>query len=397
MILEDLFDKVLGVELVFLGDQNYQCHYCLLRKAKDQVYLEEKNVSEGSLAQVMKYLPKGYPTALNLSGKGVVFKNLEKSAFIDSAQIFAAAFPAIQLNDFYIQCFLKGAGSLIHIIRRSLANQVLSTFASAGLNVFSLSLGASVTSVLWSLFDRKQQKIRFFGHHFEFDEKGILIFYSNVPPILSVSTIKVGEQVLMEGYVVCYATAFQLLLQDKVELLLAEVRDINEKLVDFNQTNSLKKKGFTFLTVLFVLLLLSFLIFTHFNAENASLSGKVGAQAASANQIELYKKGIAQDQKVLETLNWNRGYNYGFILNEISSSCPAQLSFTSIGLNHRLKNEMSNKNSQIFVSGISRSLPAVNNYLFLLRDKKWITQVKLLSYRLDTESDDYLFTLQISL
>ena len=397
MIFEDSFEKVLGIELIFNGEQEFKCYYCLLRRTDNEIMLEERSVIAGNLVQILKDLPKGYPTALNLSGKGVVFKNLGKELSADADRAFAGVFPGISSADFYKQFLTGNSNSLIHIIRRSIADSVLGTFSASGLRVYALTLGASVTSVIWDLISADQNRFIFSGHFFELDEHRDLLSCNSDLSIRSEVPVKIGKQELNEDYVVGYAAAFQLLLNERVALLVADHTGINEKLEQVNEFAGLKKKAFLFLTILFVALLLSFLTFSFFNDQNAGLSGKAGAQAASVGQLQLLHEGITQDRKLLEALNWNKGYNYGFMLNELTSICPNDLALTTIALNEASKAEKGTVGSCIMLSGVSGNLSAVNNYMFVLRDRKWIAGVKLISYKQENVSAEYIFSLQIAL
>ena len=397
MIFEDSFEKVLGIELIFNGEQEFKCYYCLLRRTDNEIMLEERSVIAGNLVQILKDLPKGYPTALNLSGKSVVFKNLGKELSADADRAFAGVFPGISSADFYKQFLTGNANSLIHIIRRSIADSVLGTFSASGLRVYALTLGASVTSVIWDLISADQNRFIFSGHFFELDEHRDLLSCNSDSSIRSEVPVKIGKQELNEDYVVGYAAAFQLLLNERVALLVADHTGINEKLEQVNEFAGLKKKAFLFLTILFVALLLSFLTCSFFNDQNAGLSGKAGAQAASVGQLQLLHEGITQDRKLLEALNWNKGYNYGFMLNELTSICPNDLALTTIALNEASKAEKGPVGSCIMLSGVSGNLSAVNNYMFALRDRKWIAGVKLISYKQEKESAEYIFSLQIAL
>lgn len=397
MIGDDELNAVLGLELLLLGDQHYEARSSLLKKKGNTIDVEGRKTLRGTLVQVLDALPKNFPLSIVFSGKGILYKVVDAGPEVQQAQLAVSAFPGVQLKDFYKQVLEGDKNAVIHLLRKTTMDPLLETFSQAGFKVFACSLGASVTSQIWTLLNLYDTSLSFDGHQFTLSENKTFLSYRYLQDEKSKFPLKIAEQAIEEIYLLCYAAAFQLILHDKLTLILADVNYVNVDFLDFSQNARLKKKAFIFLAALFVSLLASFLIFSHYNVENADLAGKAGAQAASAGQVDLLKKSIAEDEALLDKMNWHGGYNYGFILNEIARTCPAALSLTEVSVNGIGKSGAESEvKPEIKVSGITENLSAVNNWLFMLKEKKWVKSVKLLGFNQDTESEDYRFNLLIA-
>ncbi|MDN3588105.1 hypothetical protein QWY86_15585 [Pedobacter aquatilis] len=393
-MLEQPLNTVMGLELILLGDNLYRCHACLLSKKGSILGIQSKSIMEGTLVQVLEKIPRNYPIALNLTGKGILFKHLTDNGDRDVAEVFSSVFPGVLATDFYVQQFSSGKHSVLSIMRRTATDIILQTFRQSGIKVLALTFGASVTSCIWSLLELDGMYLSFQGHQFKLDGGMQLLEYNHRSIIQSEQIQNIAGQELADKYLIAYAAAFQLLLYKQMNMLWAEVPEVKVAFENFLQDSILKKRALVFMGILFLSLITSFLVFSHYNSENSRLSGVAGTLAASENQLDLFKQDIAEQEALLKKVSWNGGYPPGFVLKEISSTCPRQLSLLKISMNP-LSKEPTDERPVILLSGLSGNLTAVNNWIFLLKERKWVKLVKLQGYSADPESGNYRFNLKI--
>lgn len=396
MLSEDL-NTVLGVELHALSDAGYRCHYCIIVRKKDELQIESKKTVEGPLVSILERLPKNLAVALCLTGKGIIHKNGQFNQQAEAEQILQQAFPSVDTKDFYVQQYEQEGNGLISIIRKQPVDELVEKLQRAGLNIYALSLGAMPTVAVWPQLNIYGTEILFDGHEFSLSASKAFVAYKANPEVKSNFPIKIEQEVIPEAYLVAYASAFQLLLHQKLDMVLANADRINDAFVNFKQNAQLKKRALLFLFGLFGLLLLSFGLFSYYNQENAKLAQLVGNQVANADQTDLLKKNIASNEYLLKQLNWNGGYNYGFLLNEVGQSMPKQLTLHEVAINDfKTDLEKAERIPNIKILGSTDNLAAVNNWIFVLKEKTWIKSAKLLKYQEDQDGTDYLFSLIIT-
>lgn len=388
---------VLGVELCIQGDHTYSCRYCLLNKKGNEILIQAHKTVEGALVNVIAALPKTYPVALVLTGKGLLHKNIQLIDDAPLAQLFQQAFPAIAPQQFYMQFFKQETSGLLSIIRKEGVDELLDKLKLAGLKIYSISLGAVHSVHIWPQLNSYGNNLHYGGHAFELDEKRNFISYKIDHDIKNSFPLKLGQEVITENNIVAYAAAFQLLLNQKLQMVIADVTHVNTAFVKEQFNAKLKQRALWFLIALFGLLLISFASLTHFNQVNEKLLQQVGAQTASADQLTLLKTNVGKNEQLLKELNWNGGYNYGWLLNEIGQSKPRQLTLNEIRINDfKTETEKQDKTPQIKITGVTNNLTAVNNWIFLLKEKKWVKTAKLTSYQEDPEKEQYQFNFLIT-
>lgn len=389
------FDHLLGIEIVLLQEGQYRCSYAVVyRKGNALEILEHKQV-EGSLVKVLESLPRKYPVALALSGKGIIHKQLEAKGNGQSG-FFKAAFPSVEQKEFYLQELLQEKQAWISIVRKSLADDLLGKLKAAGLKVYALSLGGLPVVGIWDLLGETDGGFSADGHVFSVAEDGSFSGYGHTAVQAGESKVALGKNKVASRCILPYALAFQLFLHDRVEMVKADNERVDLVFSTFLEDSGLKKMASVFVFVLLGLLLISFFMLSHYNAENAVLNEKAGHLTATADQGDVLKKEIAQQKALLKKMGWNGGYSYAFLLNEVGSSRPRLLNLTQVQFGEEKKTgSVEPAENTIKISGETADLSAVNNWIFMLKEKKWVRSVRLLRYQQEMGADRYFFNLLI--
>lgn len=391
----ETFEHILGIELTLLQNETYRCSYAVVTRKGDNIDAADHHTVEGNLVKVLERIPRKYPVALSIGGKGIIHKQL-KGIGTEKKDLFRTAFSSVERKDFYAQETLLGDQAWVSIVRQTWIDDIVGKLQSSGLNIYMLSLGALPVISIWELLSGTGEGFSANGHQFEASAEGEIVGYRYQEGAEDKGNLKLGNTRLKSTLLVPYALAFQLFLHDKLSLIKIENGQIDHRFKDFLEFSNLKKTAGIFVFALLGLLVISFFTLTHYNAENAKLNQQVGAITATADQSDLLKKEIANQKILLEKLGWNGGYSHAFLLNEIGSSKPRALTLNEIQFD-RLKESAKNKDAlaSIKITGETSNLSAVNNWIFLLKEKKWAKEVRLLRYQQDTESESFAFNLLI--
>jgi|GEM_PF-5538328 len=396
-MLGDAFTKVIGFTLHHHGDNQFSGRYCELERKGNEVLIGEKKLVEGNLVKILETLPRKMPVALVISGKGIIHKNMEiADGEEDADKNFRLVFPSVEANDFFVQQYHQERNFVLSIARKDWVLELLEKLKRAGIEVCRLSFGGLVALHILPQLNAYGEEVQIDGHQFVMADKRFQS-YTYKAEARSAFPLKVGQQPIDEEMVLAYAAAFQLLLSDKLPAIVADIAIINEGFDKLQGTALWKKRALMFLGGLFALLLISFTLFSHFNQENEKLLREVGAQTASADQMDLLKQQISKQEHLLKQLAWNGGYNYGFLVNEIGKSMPRQLSLLALAINDfKTEEEKTERKPNIKIKGTTANLTAVNNWIFVLREKKWVKSAKLVKFQEDPEKDNYQFDILVS-
>ncbi len=390
-------NNCIGVELKLISEGEYSCRFCLVNRLQNSLDISSKKIVKGSLATVIESLPKNFPIALCLTGKGLLNKIINEDGIQDDENSLKTAFPGIDSKVFYKQIYQESALKFFSIVRHSVVDPLLETFERAGIKILQLTLGPVVTIQIWKQLNIYGQEIRFDGHLFILSDEKKLSAYQYIPNNKNEFSIKLGQESIEEEYIVAYATAFQLILHNQVDVIEANVNKIKKDFTKQIENFRLKKQGLAFIFSLFILLLLSFGIFSYYNTDNERLSKLVGSNITFKDNVEQLNQQISENEVLLKKIGWNGGYNYGFLLNELGKSMPKQLVLTTISMNDfKTDEEKSALQTNIKIMGSTDNLSAVNNWIFLLKEKSWIKSIKLLKYNQQEDSDLYQFDILLT-
>ncbi|TCD08612.1 hypothetical protein EZ449_12290 [Pedobacter frigidisoli] len=390
------FEQVLGLEIRILEENQYDCRFSIVEKRGDKLELISSKQFEGNLVQMLEKLPRKFPVALSISGKGIVHRNLpiNESA---AANNFGAAFPAVEVRDFYVQEFLADQAIVVSIARKVAIDSLLEKFSQAGLNIICLSLGGMASHGIWEMSERDGNEIDMDGHHILLSDQGKFLSYHYSPKLEKIPTINVAKTAVPLAQMVAYGSTLQLFLHENMSIVKADVMIVDDAFEKYVDTVHLKKMGLIYLISLFALLLISFMAYNYYNSKNATLAERAGQRSNSSDHLASLQQNIAKNEQLLEHMNWNGGYNYGFLLNEIGRGKPRQITLSSISFDEAKAGEVKKSRSpEIQVSGLTDNLLAVNNWIFLLKETKWVKGVKLLRYQDHEEDGDYSFTFLIN-
>ncbi|RZJ76958.1 MAG: hypothetical protein EOO45_00305 [Flavobacterium sp.] len=390
-----VFSRVLGVEVRFLDEGIYESRTVLLERIKGKLAIRESRECRGNLVQVLERIPKQYPIALSIGGKGIVHKNIDGSSGQSDVQRFQLAFPAISEKEFYVQVFSGETSGLISIARKVMMEDLLQKMKGSGLQVLSVNLGGIVTSHLWGHLNHEGNSISFDGHVITFDENWLFNAYQYLGQINSLVDTAQTDNIGKPAELVAYASALQLMLHDNAERIELDSGEIAADYLDYLEKGKLKRRGVFFLIGMFILLLISYVLYSHYNLENAALVQYAGRLNSSEEEKAQLQRSIRSSEQFLSSVNWNGGYNYGFLTDEIGKSKPRQIWLTSISFNDAKYQKGAEVSSNVVIQGGTTNLVAVNNWIFLLKERRWVSSVRLLDYKENPQEENYLFNILI--
>jgi len=385
-------DSVFGIELRKFSDNTYSCRYCLLEKAGNSIAIGAPAAFEGNLVEVINKIPRSCPIALALSGMGIVHKTISTEGDIKIEAAFPKVFPGANYADFFVQQVSGSTSTTLSIVRKQLVDDLLTKLSAAGIKVFSVCFGGAVVLQVLPQLNAYDREIDFDGHRILVDQDNTLMGYCFGDGLKSGFAIRLDGNELSEEYLLAYAAAFQLLLHDRIGPIAADVAIVDQNFKAFLENNQLRKKIAIVLSVLFVLLLVNFCLFSYYSDENEQLASTSSAKQNDIAKMVALSSQIAANEKLLKHLNWNSGYNYGFLVGEIGGSCPSSIALDAIVFdNYHAVKEQWQKFSVINVRGTTASLAALNNWIFTLKTKPWLKDLRLQRYRQTETNGKYEF------
>lgn len=345
-LFSDLFRlRVLtGVDLRLLGDGQMNISYCSLRIKGDQLGVTGKSEGLKHVLHFSKQLKPG-PIALHISGRGVLTKKLDRVEKLDQ-QVIHQLLPNANSNDFYVQHQQTADTSLVSLIRRKEADELMAAFDAQGFTVIALSLAA---------------------------------FTENA----------------------AYQAAFQVLV--KPELVEAKSVELSKRRTEVFAKAKLMGIAMLAGPLLLVLLLLNFFLFTHYSNELQACSARSTTSAASILKYRVMEQRVGSRTAFIKQAGWTGGLDHSFMVDQLMADMPGQIKLNELAVNpiaDKVAGSMAGtelSSNTVKISGSCSNAGVLNDWLFSIKANPWAAGCSIDNYVLNTEDGRALFSITITL
>ncbi|OOQ58325.1 hypothetical protein [Mucilaginibacter pedocola] len=378
--------RATGINLHINNDGSYQIAMCEIALAGGQLAFAHKRSLLESFAELQKHADKKVSVSLNLSGKGILIKT-----FNGKAPDFAAILPNAQAGDFYIQHFQSGNAVFVALIRKSEADKLIAEVEAKGYQVLCLSLGPFAVDRILPQLNFYGSPVIFDGHHISLDDNRHWAQYQYKVGEYAPFEIKADSELLNDGLVLPYASAFQLLFSDG--LIQAEAPTVTEKHANALFQQKLRVQGAVLLAITFFMLLLNFIAFLSLEGQNTALAQQLGRSQQQDLDVSGLNEKIQQQKQLLKQLGWDGKFNKARLIDSVARCVPRDLTVTGIEVQPSAVRPGGAPNAQgilantIRLSAYSKSVLPVNEWVERLKLQAWAKSVRIENYWFDAQSD----------
>ncbi|MDB5145471.1 MAG: hypothetical protein JWQ66_4184 [Mucilaginibacter sp.] len=383
-------NQAVGVSIHFGQDGTVNINACGVIAKGNQLDIDKKALDIQATTGLTKHFQAKTPIALNLSGKGILHKQIEKTDTIDQAN-FSKILPNAAINDFYIQNFISGDSSFVSVIRKSEADKWIEQLKEQGFTPLALSLGPFPIEHIIPQLNVYGEEIKFGGNIIGRNEQSHWTSYRYEEAALTPFALKIESEGISEKLLIPYAAAFQLILAAKLDSIQADVplldNQFNSRLSDIK----LKVNGSLILFAFFVLLLINFMVFSWLNSSNIQLASKVSQFAQNTSNIQDIGEQVKTKEGLLKTLGWDGGINKSALIDQLGSLMPEEISLeevaiTPIDLNSsRTQRSLIFFNRRINITGTSDKIIPVNEWMARIKTRPWVKNIQMESYAYNNE------------
>ena len=391
------FSSCAGAEVHLKQDGSYDVRLLKLSLRKKQIQIDGKKRYSGTAAKITDFM-LDEPLAVTLTGKGVLIKKTARLE-VASAQTLQHLFPTLKLDEFYVQHFPVETHSFVAIVRREIADAVMAVFKKQGAEVLMLSLGAFAVDQVIPQLNSYGDTLKFDGHHVVLNEAKEWIDYSYTPGTADGFPLKIDIETIPEEFLLAYATAFQLFLHDRLDVVEVEADAIKDRLTGLSAKLKFKQYGMAMVFFFFALLMLNFLLLTGYTSSNEELMSKAGRQSYIFENRAKLEQDVKEKEALVKKLGWNKGYKYSFLCDQIGASMPKDITLDELQINPlvgsgiALVKEAPLELGSMKIKGQTGSVYAINGWIYELKQMSWVKDVELEKYTADDQRETQVFTI----
>ncbi|MGY4538131.1 Tfp pilus assembly protein PilN [Mucilaginibacter sp. UYNi724] len=401
-MLEEYYqtDHCTGVSLQISRNNDLRVTACAVSRKKNQLEIHKKVTGLYSIKQLPEFLPAKSIVSLNLNGKGVLHKRTEKFEKL-TPEIFRGLLPNSEPADFYMQHFTSGAYAYISMIRKSDADKWLAEFKSIGIEIIMLSLGPFPVYSIMKQLNVYGGDFLFDGHEIVRDEADDWTGYSYREDSRSPYPLKADLEALDESLLVPYAAAFQVVLENRLLPVKAQVSVVDAALVQLTEKNKLKLYGLILLGFFFVVLSLNAWVFSKLFRENNELEATTLSSQQNTADLNDMEGQIKKKEVLLKQFGWDQDLNKALMIDRLASVLPADVTLDEVSVNpvdpaeSRKLKRLQFRDRNIQVNGTSAGILSVNEWVARLKVMSWVKNCTIQSFTIDPEKQTGQFILTI--
>lgn len=389
-------NETTGLSMTLQADGNAVMQACAVVVNGERLTIVKKLASVAGLESV----PAKLPVALNLSGKGVLQKQIERTEEINQNN-FSLVLPNAEMSDFYVQNFISGGCSFVSVIRKTEADKWITLLREKGLDPVMLSLGPFPVLHVLPQLNFYNSEVIFNGNVIRRNEQGEWTSVRFDASVLSPFPLKAESESIDEKLVVAYAAAFQLALADKLDPVQAGVPPLARALEKLVADRKLKIYGVAALGVFFILLLINFLLFSWLNGANAGLTEQVSRFAQSSEDMQKVNEQVQQKQTLLKTLGWEGVINKSALIDQVAALLPPEVTWGEAAVDpvdqsgSRAQKFIVFADRRLRITGDAGKIIPVNEWIARVKTKPWVKNIQLESYTFNNELNTGQFVISI--
>lgn len=393
-------NEAAGVSILLKQDGSVAFSACKVSIQNKQLEILAKTPAASEVSQLKKQLPANTFVALNIGGRGVLYKQLDKLDEIHAGN-FNQVLPNANFDDFYVQHFISGSQSFVSVIRKTEAQKWIDQLKDAGFQPLMLSLGPFPVQHILPQINLYDNTVIFHGYTVTRNEQKEWTTWAYDAKVSSQFPLKAGLEALDERLLLPYASAFQLAMAGKLESVNIQDGPLEQTFSAVLGDRRFRAQGAFILMVFFVLLLINFGLFSWLNTSDTALSQRVSLSAQSTSDIQKINQDIAEKQALLDTLGWEGETAKSTLIDQLASLLPPQLTISEIAVDpqdvhaSRSQRAIAFEQKTIRVTGTSENIIPVNEWIARIKTRPWLKNIRLDNYAYNSELNTGQFTILI--
>lgn len=388
--------KVAGVEMLLLADGQVKFTLVLMTLKSGVIEVAKKITDLDSFEQVVKEIPTQIPVALSVNGKGLLHKKLNILSE-DSKALISLLLPNAKEEDFYFQMLPTSDSTVVSIIRKFQAHQIIEQWQQATYNVVMFSIGPFAAASLFAIVEHSEIATKNFVlsrntngfHDYRIADDGL-------------EMISIGTEQIPKQFMVAFASALQFLMPS-LQVASTDIPEVNLAKQEYAQKTIFYKLGWGILIGLLTILLVNFIFFSFFSSTNKELSiHNMHSSGEVENQVRL-EKDIKEREEFLISAGWFDHPPTAYLADRAAASIPTAVELTEMAIYPLEEKETRKLKKNVFenkvlrISGHTLETTALNPWILRLENIEGVENASIKNFLFDTKTNLGEFMIELTL
>ena len=357
------------------GENHITGLIAILKKGEYEI---EKKFEASTPSELSAIIKKNQHCSLTVNNHQVLIKSTTANGL--DTKIVAAAFPNIDLNDFYFQVMRLPDQRWVALCRKQHIHEIIKLYENQKISVVGFSLGFLSLSNL--LPHMNKETVFSSGYKFIILDNQIIAI-EKIKETSKEEEYKIGDTVVNSNHLIALSGSLNYETDSGPG---TNIKEKNSELAHLHQQKVFIRKGtVTGLTILFLALLINFLLFSNYFS---SLQNLRAQHQVELDQQQNFQKKVAllnEKKKIVKNINDNSSSKTTFYLNRTMATMPNSvqlLGFTYQPLMKPIKEEqpVEFEKGVIILQGESPEEKEFSGWIRRLESTAWVKEVIVSEY-----------------
>lgn len=383
--------KTLGVDLYINPDGSYDISCVILSKQKNKISIENKFYGLKQISDIADKSVIGLPVCLSISGKGVLFKRVEKSS---KQSLIHKILPNAKESDFYLQELDSNDGfQFIAAIRNEILDLLIESFNKIDVFITNLYLGPFALKNIVDIIGLDN----FRTNHYTLTSESSIITSIVKNNEVGQASYHIGNDNLDSKELQVYTSALGFFIDFSDESL-----KVNKSKLEFVYKQLFTITGWFALAFFFMLLMLNYLFFSQYDNKLNSINFKYNQNIEMIKKLDTLKSEFKIKEQYFVSSGFLDASKQSYFADRIANTIPKEIQLTALNINP-LDGKFKNDKPLNFLIGrvkltgnVTQSI-ILNNWVKKLKNLDWVNQLTILDYMQESTESLAVFELEIEI
>ncbi|MBI1286288.1 MAG: hypothetical protein GC178_01805 [Flavobacteriales bacterium] len=385
-----------AVHLHLLEGEQVSVTGLVLERKKDEIIISDSFPTGNSLEELKRFVQKDVPTALVITGKGVISKRLPRTKGGEQEQVkqmlaeygSTPVFHAVSIQENWIH---------ISVLRSEVLQDLLQELEEQSINPVQIQVGVPAIWDVLRFTESADAEVYTGIYRVGYDALGVASMELDDHPSEKYSVV--GDAV--DGmYLIPYAAILSML--SAAEKGVPPPKETSGQWEAVYYGSAFKKVGMAGVGVLFVLLLTNTLLFTHFHERKLELETAMVEYRGKLDEVESLKKELERKKHVASVSGTGTNGKFAYYADRLGATVPSAIRLTRMTLNpimkrDRLGERMEVRSNLVEIEGVCKESEELNGWMRTLDTLDVVKELQIEGFEKKEGNDRNEFELAIKL
>lgn len=395
----------MGIDITLTADAGYLINVVFVKKVKSALQIEKQIEGINSFEELGKIANPKAPFIVSINGKGIIHKKIKYNEGDNDTTLLNKALPNATSDDFEVQkTQLNETDVILSIIRSETINEIAQQLIAQKLNnILDFIIGPfTINSIipLIQVNDIAENYLIAGQYHLTIRDDQILDISSKKEE--SGFEVSVLGNRIPSSLIIAFSAALSCYTKNTVGLKASKT--IEQLKDEFQEKKKFEFRLAILLSASFLILFINYFVFNHYWNKNEEQHTILLTNQSALQRYETLKSQYAYKKDFLERNGLLESSRTSYYADQLASQLPSSIQWTDLYI-HPLEIQKNANASEslvfekktIQISGKCHKSVDLNNWMKLVKEKKWVEKITLINYAQQSETDEGFFLLEVIL